>query len=223
MKWPLLNGINLRVPSFCRAGYTRRNELQRGHLAGRIRPTFWLLFLLLFAANLQAQPQPQPQPQPQSLLVLDIEDGDTLVVEINGQSERLQLAGIDAPEAGENAKLKRDLGQTGLTLEKLLDLGRAATDHLRSLVKAGDRLRVSGPLDKRDRYGRITALARDSVGRSLSEQMVQDGYAVALRRHAPDGELKSQLIALEESALAGHKGLWGRQRPDTMAWSGRKQ
>lgn len=176
--------------------------------------SWYFPILLLFTATLQAQPQ--------MLQVVDVEDGDTLLVVINGKQERLQLAGIDAPEESENAKLKRDLEQSGLSLERLLGLGRAATSHLLSLVKVGDQLQVIGSLMKRDRYGRITAQVRDWQGRALSEQMVQDGYAAALRRHAPDGELKSRLIALEERAFNARKGLWDEQRPDTLAWSGRE-
>lgn len=43
----------------------------------------------------------------------EIEDGDTLVAVIGGSRERLQLAGIDAPEDSDNAKLQRDLTRTG--------------------------------------------------------------------------------------------------------------
>ena len=175
-------------------------------------PTGVLFCLLLFTNTLWAQP----------LLVMDVEDGDTLLVEIDGTQERLQLAGIDAPEDSENAKLQRDVDHSGLAKAALLRLGQAATEHLRSLVVSGDQLKVIGQLGKRDRYGRITAQVSDRQGRSVGEQMVRDGYAVALRRHVADAALKARLTELETAAVAAHTGLWGNERNNAFAWSGRK-
>ena len=66
-----------------------------------------------------------------------VEDGDTLVLDVGGQSTRLQLLGIDAPEDVVNPKLEIDLKRTGLSEEALLKLGRQASNHLRELVKPG--------------------------------------------------------------------------------------
>jgi micrococcal nuclease len=171
------------------------------------------LFFALFISTLEAEP---------SLIVVSIEDGDTLLVEINGKYERLQLTGIDAPETVENAKLKHDIGKSGLPISTLLKLGQLATTHLAHLVKPGDQLELITPLSKRDRYGRITALVRNNKPYSLSALMVTDGYATALRRHAPDENLKEQFIKLEQQAFDQQRGLWGEQRSETIAWSGRK-
>ncbi|MEA3276993.1 MAG: hypothetical protein U9Q81_17250 [Pseudomonadota bacterium] len=65
---------------------------------------------------------------------IDIEDGDTLIAEVDGVNERLQLAHIDAPEDADNAKLARDLQRTGLDRWVLLELGQTATGHLRELT-----------------------------------------------------------------------------------------
>jgi endonuclease YncB( thermonuclease family) len=169
-----------------------------------------LISLVLFTVNLQAEP----------LLVIGIEDGDTLLVELNGKSERLQLAGIDAPETVENAKLKHDINRSGLPQAKLLILGQLATDHLGTLIKIGDQLQLIGQLGEQDRYGRITAQVRNSNALSLSELMVADGYAMALRRHAKSRTLKDQLIKLEQQAINQNFGLWGKQRPEAIAWHG---
>ena len=171
-----------------------------------------LLLSLLFGSNLYAQ----------SIVVIAIEDGDTLLVEVDGREERLQLAGIDAPEVVENAKLKRDLELSGLSLDRLMMIGQFATAHLHQLVKPGDQLHPIGTLGQRDRYGRITAQVRTDQSLTLSAQMVSDGYATALRRHAPDSTLKVELIKMEQIARDKHKGLWAEQRADIMAWSGRK-
>ncbi len=157
-----------------------------------------------------------------SLVVEKIEDGDTIVAMLNGQPERLQLQGIDAPEDVENAKLQRDIKLTGLESATLLPLGRAATRHLQSLIKPGDTLQVSAHFEQRDRYGRILVVAEDAAGRSLNERMVRDGYAIVTRYGAIDAALKARLEHAESEAIASKRGLWGETAGVALTWSGRK-
>ncbi len=170
-----------------------------------------ILLLLLTLSTRTSQAEP-------SLLVVGIEDGDTLVVEIDGKTERLQLAGIDAPEAVENAKLRHDINRSGLPQARLLQLGQLATEHLATLVTKGGFLQLIDPLGIKDRYGRIEALVISKGPLSLSAQMVKDGFAIALRHHAPNSPLKSQLIKLEQQAIEQQKGLWGSARSEAFAW-----
>jgi micrococcal nuclease len=157
---------------------------------------------------------------PATLVVDKIEDGDTLVAQINGSAARLQLSGIDAPEDTENAKLKRDMQTSGLKAEALLALGEAATQHLATLVKPGDQIQVDGTLDKPDRYGRIPVMIYDTKGRAINDAMIEDGYAVALRYGKLDGELKARYEGMEAEAIAAQRGLWGKHRADALAWNG---
>ncbi len=178
------------------------------------------LFLLAFICLLSgASPL---SAETRTLVIEGVEDGDTLLARLNGRPERLQLAGIDAPEDTDNAKLKRDIKVTGLDARTLLALGRDATAHLRSLVQKGDRLSISGNLGQRDRYGRIPVVAADQAGRSINEAMVKDGYAVVTRFDSIAPELKARLETLESKAIADQRGLWGKSRGAAMAWSGRR-
>ncbi len=137
--------------------------------------------------------------------LVEIEDGDTIILSIEGKPVRLQLLGIDAPEDTRNPKLERDLRRTGLKPEVLLSIGRTATQHLRSAAKPGDKIRVEGDLKKRDKYGRIPVIAFDHGGRMMNETMVKEGFAIVLG--APDDELKPRLRKLEETAIATGRGI----------------
>lgn len=172
-----------------------------------------LLGLMLGAASVHAEPH--------SFVVKKVEDGDTLVVYLQGSLVRLQLSGIDAPEDADNAKLQRDIKVTGLKAEALLALGEQATQHLAYLVKPGDQVRVEGALDKPDRYGRIPVMVYDQSGRAINDAMVEDGYAVVLRFGEMDAELKTRLEGKEAEAIAAQRGLWGEKRKDALAWGGR--
>ncbi len=171
-----------------------------------------ILALLLPAFNLPASDYQLQQ----------VEDGDTLVLQIEGKPVRLQLQGIDAPEDVENPKLKRDQQRTGLPQRELLQLGSEATRHLRGLAHPGDRIRVEGDLQRKDKYGRIPVIAYASSGRSLNEAMVEDGYAIPLGRYPLDKAFKARINQLAEFARTGSYGLWGSAPRVMAAWSGIK-
>ena len=155
------------------------------------------------------------------LEAIDLEDGDTLVAEVAGTAERIQLAGIDAPEDTDNAKLQHDLKRTGLDRETLLSLGQAATAHLRDLLQGSGPFVIVCDPDQRDRYGRITARVSSAAGRSLNAAMVEDGYAVVLSVPGAEVPASDPLVKAEADAIAGGRGLWGDHREAALAWSGR--
>jgi len=149
-----------------------------------------------------------------------VEDGDTILVAIDGKPRRLQLQGIDAPEDVENPKLQRDRERTGLSSETLLDLGQAATRHLKGLIDPDDPIRLEGNLNQRDRYGRTPVTAYGGNGLSLNEQMVADGYALIMTRYPLDPAFKERLMAEQERARTRKRGLWGEHPEAMQAWSG---
>jgi len=152
--------------------------------------------------------------------LIEVEDGDTLLMEIDGAPVRIQLAAIDAPEAVPNPKLQRDLQRTRLPQGKLVALGRAATAHLGSMVKQGDRLVLRGDLRRRDKYGRVAVEVFDAAGRSLNEAMVADGFARLLARAPAETPLRSRLKAAQQRAMAAGRGLWGESGDEMRAWAG---
>ena len=151
---------------------------------------------------------------------IDVEDGDTLVIEFHGKNERLQLANIDAPEDVDNPKLQRDIQRTGLSGEKLLELGRRATNAMHSIVEAGGPYIVTFDQDARDRYGRLVGEVSSSKHTVFSAEMVNRGYAMVVKpKNGMDSE---QLQAIESEAVDKHRGLWGGDlRSDAIAWSGK--
>ena len=150
--------------------------------------------------------------------VLEIEDGDTLILEIDGRTQRVQLLGIDAPEDAENAKFNLDLKQTGLAAAQLMALGEAATAYLGQLVGESARVSLEADLDSRDKYGRIPARVFNAEGRPLAEAMVQDGYAIALPSASMDSDYIERLDRLERFARKRGDGLWGSHAETTRAW-----
>ena len=154
-----------------------------------------------------------------SATVKSVKDGDTIVVEISGKPEQLQLLGIDAPEDVPNPKLQKDIERTKLSSEQLIAIGKLATGHLAVLATPGQMVKVEADLSKRDTYGRIPAIVTTSSGRHVNKAMVEDGYAVVLGRFPFDVTLKAELQQQQQKAFAEKRGLWGSQSETTKAWS----
>jgi micrococcal nuclease len=116
--------------------------------------------------------------------VLDVPDGDSLVVRIeDGVEERLRLVGINAPEADEC-------------------LGDAARDALERRV--GDSVVLAIETESRDQFDRLLAhvFADDLY---VNGAQVADGLAIAL---SVDSTLRADLLNAEKRAAVARIGMW---------------
>ncbi len=172
-----------------------------------------LLLLFLFVNDTMAE---QLRLQASDIRV---EDGDTLLVEHQGQSYKIQLAGIDAPEDRENPKLTVDLKRTSLKRQQLLQLGAAASEHLRELIANNAPFTLYFDPLERDRYGRIPGDLIDQNDRSLAEMMVQQGYAIALLKGSR-AKISTTLPKLQQQAINKQSGLWGEFPNLSRRWAG---
>jgi len=147
-----------------------------------------------------------------------VEDGDTLVLKMDGKATRVQILGIDAPESSQNAKFKLDLKNTGLNEATLLELGEASTAYMQSLLTTGEQVSIQGELRAADRYGRIPAIVKNAADKDLGETMVLEGYAVMLDGTQQDREYIQRFGRIERIARKSNKGLWGSHREPFRLW-----
>jgi endonuclease YncB( thermonuclease family) len=120
--------------------------------------------------------------------VVQVTDGDTVLVSTGGRTVPVRLAEIDAPERGQR--------------------GRHEAREALSRMVAGRSVSV----DDRDvdRYGRV--VARLTVdGADVSEEMLRQGHAWHFARYSDD----ARLAELEQGARAARVGIWGT--PDPIA------
>ncbi len=148
---------------------------------------------------------------------VQIEDADTLLVEVAGVSYRVQLPDIDAPENTANPKLQRDIERTGLDAEALLALGRRADEGLRDLLRDFAPYQLHFDPDNRDRYGRVPGELVNAAGQQLSLRLVEEGYAVPVVNTDPLRQ--AALDAAASAARAGGRGLWGTQSDNFARWA----
>jgi micrococcal nuclease len=136
--------------------------------------------------------------------VLEVIDGDTIRVALDGERVLVRYLGVDAPEPG----------QGYLDYEWL---GPEASE-LNAALVAGGRVWLERDLSETDRYDRL--LRYVWVGDLLvNAELVRQGYAQAIA-YPPDTRHAEWFSQLEEEARAAGRGIWGERptaTPETRA------
>lgn len=128
--------------------------------------------------------------------VKSVYDGDTMTLICQGETVKVRMYCIDAPEM------------------KQSPWGSHARDHLRGL--AGDKLSVR-QIDK-DRYGRV--VGEVFYGQeNLNLQMVRDGFVAVYPDYCKD----EQYFQAEKAAKAKKSGVWNKSGLHQTPWKWREQ
>jgi micrococcal nuclease len=149
--------------------------------------------LVLLAFHTWAEDPPASAPV---ALVERVVDGDTVVVRLDGQSVKVRLIGVDAPESVDPRK----------PVERF---ARESAGFLRQLVE-GKRVRLTyEPAGARiDRYGRLLAyLYLEPGGLFVNRELVAKGYAFAYVQYP--FQFMDDFRAAERTAREKGLGLWG--------------
>jgi len=166
--------------------------------------SFWLLVggLLVFAMVGCAGGPPSKSGTPldpagAAATVVEVVDGDTLVVQVAGRTERVRLIGIDTPEA------------TGGFLP-VECYGDEATAFTTALLQVGTEVRLTRDTEARDRYDRLLAYVhRSEDGLFVNLEIAVQGYAEALVIE-PNTTHASAFYSAAATARDQGLGLWGR-------------
>jgi endonuclease YncB( thermonuclease family) len=124
----------------------------------------------------------------QTAQVLQVLDGDTISVSIDGQTYRLRYIGIDTPEDG------------------ALFAGEA-TEINRALVE-GKPVLLEKDVSETDRYGRLLRYVYLTDGALVNAALVRLGFARAAA-YPPDTRYQGLLRQKEQEAQAAGLGIWG--------------
>jgi micrococcal nuclease len=126
--------------------------------------------------------------------VLEVVDGDTIKVSIDGQVYSLRYIGMDSPET-------KDPNQP------VQPFGEEATQKNQELV-GGKTVRLEKDVSETDRYGRL--LRYVWVGDlMINAEMVRQGYA-QVATYPPDVKYQELFLKLQQEARDAGRGLWGQ-------------
>jgi micrococcal nuclease len=127
--------------------------------------------------------------------VIDVSDGDTIVVRVAGQRETVRLIGIDTPETKDPD-------------EPVQCFGPEATEATEALLPRGTPVRLERDAEPRDQYGRLLAYVYRTdamfVNLALAEQGLADVLSIA-----PNTAHAGDFRAAVDAARAAGRGLWG--------------
>ena len=136
-------------------------------------------------AIVTTKPSATALPDGESAQVLSVLDGDSMEVELSGDTAEVRLLGINAPERDEC-------------------YGDAARDALAEYLDAGPVILVTAGDESADRFGRL--LRYVYAGEShVAEEMLMSGHAIAVQGDHPRDDA---FVALAEGAADAGLGLW---------------
>jgi endonuclease YncB( thermonuclease family) len=171
--------------------------------------TRWAVLIIsgIIVAVILAQRQGWLQPlntallmrsEPGSYMVDQFVDGDTVIITMNGVSEKVRFIGIDTPETHKENTPVQCYGPAAAAYTKQ----RIGTTRIRLVA---DELTTN-----RDRYDRLLRYVILQDGTNLNMELVQKGYAFAYA--FPFAQSKAFNQAMSQ-AQAQKAGLWGNCIP----------
>lgn len=126
--------------------------------------------------------------------VVSFEDGDTIVIDMNGTQERVRFIGVDTPEVKDPRK-------------PVQCFGKAASNFTKTLIGTQPvRLEADTENTNRDRYNRLLRYVYISDGTLVNAKIIEEGYGFAYTSF-PFSK-KEEFRALEQTARTHNKGLW---------------
>lgn len=154
----------------------------------------WFIICMVLALPLVACEQPTTRPTDSvEALAIRAVDGDTIEVEIEGESYKVRYIGIDTPELHHPTK------PVGYYAQE-------AYEKNRELVE-GKTVFLEKDVSETDRYGRL--LRYVYVGDTfVNAYLVQYGYA-QVSTYPPDVKYQEHFMELQREAREAGRGLWG--------------
>jgi endonuclease YncB( thermonuclease family) len=139
--------------------------------------------------------------QPGLYTVVNYDDGDTIVIDMNGQKETLRFIGVDTPETHDPRKSVQCYGPEASAFTKQL------------ISDAGGKVRLSSDPQStnRDRYNRLLRYIYLPDGRLVQDELLKTGHAF----YYPYFPFtKSDRFASEQAtAKQANIGLWTHCHP----------
>lgn len=126
--------------------------------------------------------------------MVDVVDGDTIKVELDGSLYTIRYIGIDCPET-------RDPDSP------VEWMGPEATEANRRLV-GGQTVYLERDVSETDRYGRLLRYVFLVDGTFVNAELVRQGYA-QVSTYPPDVRYESLFLEMQQEAREAVRGLWG--------------
>lgn len=138
--------------------------------------------------------------------VTKIDDGDTIVIDMDGKNETVRMIGVDTPEVKDPRKPIQCFGETASNFTKTL-IGTNTV-----------RLEADPQNTNRDRYNRLLRYVYLPNNLLVNAEIIKQGYGFAYTGF-PFNK-KQQFIQLQENAKSNNLGLWNKCQPIINQYGG---
>lgn len=129
-------------------------------------------------------------------LIGDVLKGDELTMQ---DGTEIRLIGIGTPIAAFSQRVGNYYGKGALDLARLLCEWKS--------------VRLEYDKQTHDRKGRLLAYVYTADGKMLQEELLKNGFAFA-QSFPPNSKFRDKFIALQKTAMAAKKGIWGLKPSD---------
>jgi micrococcal nuclease len=126
--------------------------------------------------------------------VVHVADGDTIVVDVGGRTEKVRILGADTPEVVDPRK-------------PVQCFGPEASAYTKARLAPGTRVSLETDTEVRDKYGRLLAYVYVR-GARYDDELLRLGLA-RLLIIPPNGVHARAMLQAELDARAHGRGLWG--------------
>ena len=126
--------------------------------------------------------------------VVHVVDGDTIVVDVGGRTEKVRILGADTPEVVDPRK-------------PVQCFGPEASAYTKARLVPGTRVSLETDTEVRDKYGRLLAYVYVR-GARYDDELLRLGFA-RLLIIPPNGVHARAMLQAELDARAHGRGLWG--------------
>ena len=138
--------------------------------------------------------------------VLEFDDGDTIVVDMNGVPEKVRFIGVDTPETKDPRKAVQCYGAEASEFTK------------QRIGSHPVRLESDPTNTNRDRYNRLLRYVYLPDGTLMNAELIRQGYGFAYTSFP--FEKKSDFVLYQDQAVKTRAGLWGACQPALNEYGG---
>jgi micrococcal nuclease len=128
--------------------------------------------------------------------VVKVDDGDTVVVDWNGQNRTIRLIGMDTPEVVDPRKPVQCFG------------AEASAQGHKLLENQNIKIETDPAVGELDKYGRTLGYVFLPDGSLYNQVMINDGYAHEYTYNKQSYKYQAQFKAAEAEAKTAQKGFW---------------
>lgn len=129
--------------------------------------------------------------------VVRVVDGDTYVLNIDGEETKVRLIGVDTPESVAPSDYRKDNTEEG----------KEVSDIVKDKITAGTTLYVEYDVSPTDKYGRHLAYLYFEDGTMVQDWLLNNGYA-NIATYPPNVKYVDHFKELAHKAYENKVGLW---------------